>query len=90
MVPGRYTRTPSGTFGITLALHCHSEGNHMRQSAAIGIAVYVALMGGVIGGAYAAFDAVIGTPAQTASLGCCEARSGRTQLREMDAGGDQA
>ena len=42
----------------------------MRQSAAIGIAVYVALMGGLIGGAYAAFDAVIGTaPAQTASLG---------------------
>jgi hypothetical protein len=42
----------------------------MRQSAAIGIAVYVALMGGVIGGAYAAFDAVIGNaPAQTAALG---------------------
>jgi hypothetical protein len=42
----------------------------MRQSAAIGIAVYVALMGGVIGGAFAAFDAVIGNaPAQTAALG---------------------
>ena len=42
----------------------------MRQSAAIGIAVYVALVGGVIGSAYAAFDAVIGTaPAQTVSLG---------------------
>jgi hypothetical protein len=42
----------------------------MRQSTAIGIAVYVALVGGVIGGAYAAFEAVIGTaPAQTASLG---------------------
>jgi hypothetical protein len=41
----------------------------MRRSAAIGIAVYVALVGGVIGGAYAAFDAAIGTaPAQTASL----------------------
>ena len=41
----------------------------MRKSAAIGIAVYVALVGGVIGGAYAAFEAVIGTaPAQTASL----------------------
>ena len=42
----------------------------MRQSTAIGIAVYLALAGGVIGGAYAAVDAVIGTaPAQTASLG---------------------
>ena len=42
----------------------------MRQSTAIGIAVYVAVAGGVMGGAYAAVDAVIGTaPAQTASLG---------------------
>ena len=42
----------------------------MRHSAAIGIAVYVALVGGVIGGAYAAFEAVVGAaPAQTASLG---------------------
>ena len=42
----------------------------MRRSTAIGIAVYVALVGGVIGGAYAAFKAVIGTaPAQTASGG---------------------
>jgi hypothetical protein len=42
----------------------------MRHSAAIGIAVYVAIVGGVIGGAYAAFDAVIGAPpAQTASVG---------------------
>jgi hypothetical protein len=42
----------------------------MRQSTAIGITVYVALVGGVIGGAYAAFEAVTGTaPAQTASLG---------------------
>jgi hypothetical protein len=41
----------------------------MRHSAAIGIAAYVALVGGVIGGAYAAFEAVIGAaPAQTASL----------------------
>jgi hypothetical protein len=43
----------------------------VRQSTAtaIGIAAYVALVGGVIGGAYAAFEAVIGTvPAQTASL----------------------
>jgi hypothetical protein len=43
----------------------------MRQSTAtaIGIAAYIALVGGVIGGAYAAFEAVIGTvPAQTASL----------------------
>jgi hypothetical protein len=40
----------------------------MRKSAAIGIAVYVAFVGTVIGGAYAAFEAVIGTaPAQTAS-----------------------
>ena len=43
----------------------------MRKSAAtaIGIAAYIALVGGVIGGAYAAFEAVIGTvPAQTTSL----------------------
>jgi hypothetical protein len=42
----------------------------MRHSTAIGIAVYVALVSGVIGGAYAAVEAVIGAaPAQTASLG---------------------
>ena len=42
----------------------------MRHSTAIGIAIYVALVGGVIGGAYAAFEAVTGTtPVQTASLG---------------------
>jgi hypothetical protein len=42
----------------------------MRKSAIIGIAVYVALVGGVIGGAYAAFEGVVGiAPAQTASLG---------------------
>ncbi len=41
----------------------------MRHSAAIGIAAYLALVAGVIGGAYAAFEAVIGpAPAQTASL----------------------
>ena len=40
----------------------------MRHSAAIGIAAYVAIVGGVIGGAYAAFEAVVGVaPAQTAS-----------------------
>ena len=43
----------------------------MRHATAIGIAaVYVALVSGVIGGAYAAVEAVIGAaPAQTASLG---------------------
>ena len=42
----------------------------MRHSAAIGITAYVALMVGVIGGAYAAFEAAVGAaPAQTASLG---------------------
>jgi hypothetical protein len=40
----------------------------MRQSAAIGIAAYLAIAGGVIGGAYAMFESVIGTaPAQSAS-----------------------
>ncbi len=39
----------------------------MRHSAAIGITAYVALMVGVIGGAYAAFEAAVGVaPAQTA------------------------
>jgi hypothetical protein len=42
----------------------------MRQSTAIGIALYVAVMGGVIGGAYAAVEAAIGTaPVQTSNLG---------------------
>ena len=42
----------------------------MRHSAAIGIAVYLAIVGGVIGGAYAGFDAFINAaPAQTASVG---------------------
>lgn len=43
----------------------------MRKSTAtaIGIAFYVAVVGGVIGGAYAAFEAVIGTVhAQSASI----------------------
>ena len=40
----------------------------MRRSAVIGIAAYLAMVGGVIGGAYAAFEAVIGAaPAATAS-----------------------
>jgi Na+/glutamate symporter len=63
-------RPLSGTFGTGRALHSYSEGNHMRQSTAtaIGIASLRCLVGGVIGGAYAAFEAVIGTvPAQTAS-----------------------
>jgi hypothetical protein len=42
----------------------------MRRSTAIGIAVYVTLVGSGIGGAYAAFEAVVGAaPAQTASVG---------------------
>jgi len=41
----------------------------MRQSVIIGTAIYVALVCGVIGGACAAFEAVVGTPAaQTASF----------------------
>jgi hypothetical protein len=49
----------------------------MRKSAAIGIAVYVAFVGSVIGGAYAAFEAYIGpAPAQTASLGLGVAKLG--------------
>jgi hypothetical protein len=41
----------------------------MRHATVIGIAVYVALVGGVMGGAYAAVEAVIGAPpAQTVSL----------------------
>jgi hypothetical protein len=41
----------------------------MRHSAAIGIAVYITFVGGVIGGAYAAFEAALAAPAQTASAG---------------------
>ena len=42
----------------------------MRKSAAIGIAIYVAFVGGVIGGAYAAFETLIGpVPAESASVG---------------------
>jgi len=41
----------------------------MRHSAAIGIAAYVAIVGGVVGGVYVMFESVIGAaPAQTASL----------------------
>jgi hypothetical protein len=62
----------------------------MRRSTAIGIAVYVALVGGVIGGAYAAFEAVIAPRlAQTASVvSLSKVRAPPTP--EMDAGGDQA
>ena len=41
----------------------------MRKSAAIGIAVYVAFVGGVIGGAYAAFETLIG-PVPADSFRC--------------------
>jgi hypothetical protein len=55
----------------------------MRQSTAIGIAVYVALVGGVIGGAYAVFEAVTGTaPAQTASLGVIKQGPGAPNSRK--------
>src|SRR4051794_15487994 len=44
-------------------------GDPMRQSAIVGMAAYVTLVGGVIGGACATFASVMGpTPAQTASL----------------------
>ena len=57
----------------------------MRQSTAtaIGIAAYIALVGGVIGGAYAAFEAVIGTaPAQTASGGVVKQGPGAPTSRK--------
>jgi hypothetical protein len=55
----------------------------MRKSAAIGIAVYVALVGGVIGGAYAAFEALIGpVPTQTASLGVVKLGPGAPNSRK--------
>ena len=55
----------------------------MRLSATIGIAVYVVLVGGVIGGAYAAVEAVIGTaPAQTASLGVVKQGPGAPNSRK--------
>jgi hypothetical protein len=55
----------------------------MRHSTAIGIAVYVALVGGVIGCACAAFEAVIGTaPAQTASLGVVKQGPGAPNSRK--------
>jgi len=55
----------------------------MRHSTAIGIAVYVALAGGVIGGAYAAVEAIIGTaPAQTASLGVIKQGPGAPNSRK--------
>jgi hypothetical protein len=55
----------------------------MRKSAVIGIAVYVAFVGTVVGGAYAAFEAVIGTaPAQTASLGVVKLGPGAPSSRK--------
>jgi hypothetical protein len=55
----------------------------MRKSAVIGIAVYVAIVGGVIGGAYAAFDALIGpAPAETASLGVVKLGPGAPSSRK--------
>ena len=55
----------------------------MRHAAAIGITVYVALVGGVIGGAYAAVQAIIGTaPAQTASLGVVKLGPGAPNSRK--------
>ena len=55
----------------------------MRHSTTIGIAVYVVLVGGVIGGAYAAVEAVIGTaPAQTASLGVVKQGPGAPNSRK--------
>ena len=55
----------------------------MRHSTTIGIAVYVVLVGGVIGGAYAAVEAVIGTaPAQTASLGVVKQGPGAPYSRK--------
>ncbi len=55
----------------------------MRRSTTIGIAVYVVLTAGVIGGAYAAVEAVIGTaPAQTASLGVVKQGPGAPNSRK--------
>jgi hypothetical protein len=55
----------------------------MRRSTAIGIAIYVALAGGVIGGAYAAVEAVIGiAPAQTASVGVIKQGPGAPNSRK--------
>jgi hypothetical protein len=54
----------------------------MRHSTAIGIAVYVTLVTGVIGGAYAVVEAIIGTaPAQTASLGVVKQYPGAPSAR---------
>jgi hypothetical protein len=55
----------------------------MRHSTVIGIALYVALVGGVIGGTYAVFEAVIGiAPAQTASLGVVKQGPGASESRK--------
>ena len=54
----------------------------MRHSTAIGFAFYVAFAGGVIGGAYTAFGAVIGTaPTKTASLGVVKQGPGAPSSR---------
>lgn len=55
----------------------------MRHSTAIGIRVYVALVGGVIGGAYVAFEAVVGAAsAQTASVGVVKQGPGAPTSRK--------
>jgi hypothetical protein len=55
----------------------------MRHSTAIGIALYVAVVGGVIGGAYAVFETAIGTaPARTASLGVVKQGPGASNSRK--------
>ena len=55
----------------------------MRHSTAIGIAVYVALVAGVIGGAYVAFEAVVGAAsAQTASVGVVKQGPGAPASRK--------
>ena len=55
----------------------------MRKSAAIGIAVYVAFVGGIIGGAYAGFEAIIGpAPAQTASVAVVKLGPGAPSSRK--------
>jgi hypothetical protein len=55
----------------------------MRRSTAIGIAVYIALVGGVIGGAFAAVEVIGGAaPAQTASLGVVKQGPGAPNSRK--------
>ena len=55
----------------------------MRKTAVIGIAIYVAVVGGVIGGAYAAFETLIGpVPADSASLGVAKLGPGAPTSRK--------